>query len=154
MGQTQEVAAEHDASPQSSPEWAQDLDKVVEALRPQSAHERRERSRAAVSAEFRLTPLDDDGNRRDDQAISVFGRNISTGGIAFRHQRKLAQRRAILMLEHPRVGRLEVEVEILWTRLMEPGWHESGGALLRTAEGHAIKTDPQPPAPKPPKAGE
>ena len=101
--------------------------------------ERRGRDRFPIPYTFRLTPIDDEGNVLVDDTTTVVGKDLSLTGIGFSHDYELLSDRAIISLDHSKVGRFVVEVEIVWTRSTPIGLFESGCRLLRTVDGHTVR---------------
>jgi hypothetical protein len=102
--------------------------------------ERRSRDRFPIPYTFRLTPIDEDGNLLVDDTTTVVGKDLSLTGIGFSHDHHLGCTRAIISLNHPKVGRFAVEAEIVWTRPTPIGLFESGCRLLRTLDGHTVRS--------------
>ena len=102
--------------------------------------ERRNRDRFPIPYTFRLTPLDDSGRLLVDDTTTVVGKDLSLTGIGFSHDHSLRHRRAIITLDHPKVGRFAVEAEVVWTRPTPLGLFESGCRLVRTVDGHIVRT--------------
>jgi hypothetical protein len=99
---------------------------------------RRIRDRVPIPYTFRLIPLDRDGSLLPDEATTIVGRDLSLTGIGFSHDHAIPYKRAIISLDHPKVGRFAVEAEIVWTRPTPIGLFESGCRLLRTVSGHMV----------------
>ena len=106
--------------------------------KPQS-DDRRTRDRFPIPYTFRLTPIDDNGKLLSDFTTTVVGKDLSLTGIGFSHDHELTFRRALISLNHPKVGRFAVEAEIVWTRPTLIGLFESGCRLLRTVDGHTMQ---------------
>jgi hypothetical protein len=111
---------------------------AVAATEPTS-DERRTRDRFPIPYTFRLTPIDHAGNLLMDETSTVVGRDLSLSGIGFSHDTELKYQRAVISLNHPKVGKFAVEAEIVWTRPTLIGLFESGCRLLRTLDGHAMR---------------
>lgn len=101
--------------------------------------ERRSRDRFPIPYTFRLTPIDNDGRLLIDETTTIVGKDLSLTGIGFSHDYELPFVRAIISLDHPKVGRFAVEAEIVWTRPTPIGLFESGCRLLRTVDGHTVR---------------
>src|SRR3954470_9868759 len=99
---------------------------------------RRIRDRVPIPYTFRLIPLDRDGSLLPDEATTIVGRDLSLTGIGFSHDHAIPYKRAIISLDHPKVGRFAVEAEIVWTRPTPIGLFESGCRLVRTVSGHMV----------------
>jgi hypothetical protein len=99
---------------------------------------RRIRDRVPIPYTFRLIPIDREGNLLPDEATTIVGRDLSLTGIGFSHDHAIPYKRAIISLDHPKVGRFAVEAEIVWTRPTPIGLFESGCRLLRTVSGHMV----------------
>jgi hypothetical protein len=104
-----------------------------------STPERRNRYRFPIPYTFRLTPIDREGNVLPDEATTVVGKDLSMTGIGFSHDHELWFERAIISLNHPKVGNFAVEAEIVWTRSTPIGLYESGCRLVRTVDGHTVR---------------
>jgi hypothetical protein len=113
---------------------------IVEAGTTAESDERRNRDRFPIPYTFRLTPLDQDGNLLADETTTVVGKDLSLSGIGFSHDHPLEYRRAIISLIHPMIGRFAVEAEVVWTRPTPVGLYESGCRLLRTVDGHILRS--------------
>jgi len=112
---------------------------IDEARTEPTTDERRERDRFPIPYTFRLTPIDYQGNLLTEETSTVVGRDLSLSGIGFSHDTELKYTRAVISLNHPKIGRFAVEAEIVWTRPTLIGLYESGCRLLRTLEGHAMR---------------
>jgi len=112
---------------------------IDEARTEPTSDERRCRDRFPIPYTFRLTPIDHNGNLLVDETSTVVGRDLSLSGIGFSHDTELKYPRAVISLNHPKIGRFAVEAEIVWTRPTLIGLFESGCRLLRTLEGHAMR---------------
>ena len=104
-----------------------------------SSDERRNRDRFPIPYTFRLIPIDNEGNVLMDETTTIVGKDLSLTGIGFSHDHELPFRRAIISLNHPKVGRFAVEAEIVWTRPTLIGLFESGCRLVRTVDGHTVR---------------
>ena len=113
---------------------------IDEAHSTPTVDERRVRDRFPIPYTFRLIPLDPDGKLLTDETTVVVGKDISLSGVAFSHDHELRCRRAIISLDHPMVGRFAVEAEIVWTRPTPIGLYESGCRLVRTIDGHTVRS--------------
>jgi hypothetical protein len=111
---------------------------IDEARSRPTHHERRSRDRFPIPYTFRLTPIDRDGNVLTDEITTVVGKDLSMTGIGFSHDHELSFDRAIISLNHPKVGSFAVEAEIVWTRPTPIGLYESGCRLVRTVDGHGV----------------
>jgi hypothetical protein len=100
-------------------------------MHPPVMSERRQRDRAALPLVLRLTPLDELGQPIEAETMLVTGKDITTRGVGFFHERPVAFRRAHLSFDHPTAGRFHAEVDLRWCRFTQSGWYESGGRLLR-----------------------
>lgn len=104
-----------------------------------SHDERRARDRFPIPYTFRLIPIDNDGNLLVDDVTTIVGKDLSLTGIGFSHDHELMYARAIISLDHPKVGRFAVEAEIVWTRQTPIGLFETGCRLVRTVDGHTVR---------------
>lgn len=101
--------------------------------------ERRTRDRFPIPYTFRLIPIDNNGTLLVDDATTIVGKDLSLTGIGFSHDVELKYGRAIISLDHPKVGRFAVEAEIVWTRQTPIGLFETGCRLVRTVDGHTVR---------------
>jgi hypothetical protein len=113
---------------------------IDEAKTKPTKDDRRQRDRFPIPYTFRLTPLNADGEQMTDDITTVVGKDISLSGVAFSHDHALPTRRAIISLEHPMMGKFAVEAEIIWTRPTPLGLLESGCRLIRTIDGHTVRS--------------
>jgi PilZ domain len=113
---------------------------IDEAGTDAEADERRNRDRFPIPYTFRLTPVDHDGDLLTDETTTIVGKDLSLSGISFSHDHPLSYRRAIISLIHPMIGRFAVEAEVVWTRPTPVGLYESGCRLLRTVDGHILRS--------------
>jgi hypothetical protein len=112
---------------------------IDEARTSPTYDERRARDRFPIPYTFRLTPIDANGNILFEETTTVVGKDLSMIGIGFSHDHELTFDRAIISLNHPKVGNFAVEAEIVWTRATPIGLFESGCRLLRTIDGHTVR---------------
>jgi hypothetical protein len=112
---------------------------IDEAGTAATEDERRTRDRFPIPYTFRLTPIDDEGNLLGNETTTIVGKDLSLTGIGFSHDSELLYTRAIISLDHPKVGRFAVEAEIVWTRPTPIGLFESGCRLVRTVDGHIVR---------------
>lgn len=115
-----------------------ELTKLFNGGESVGADERRNRERFYISCSMHLTPLDRNGQLLQHETIVIVGRDMSSTGISFSHECPISHRRAVVTLNNPKVGRLSVEVEILWTRPTPLGLYESGCRLVKKATGHML----------------
>jgi hypothetical protein len=113
---------------------------IDEARSNATSEERRNRDRFPIPFTFKLTPLDQDGKLLIDETTTVVGKDLSLTGIGFSHDHALPYRRAIVTLDHPRIGKFAVEAEFVWTRPTPIGLFESGCRLIRTVDGHTVRS--------------
>jgi hypothetical protein len=102
--------------------------------------ERRLRQRVPIPYTFRLIPIDHEGNLLADEITTIVGKDLSLTGIGFSHDHAIPYKRAVISLDHPKVGRFAVEAEIVWTRPTPLGLYESGCRLVRTVDGHTVRS--------------
>jgi hypothetical protein len=102
--------------------------------------ERRARDRFPIPYTFRLTPLDEEGAPIFDETTTVVGKDLSLIGIGFSHDHVLPGKRVLITLNHPKVGIFAVEAEVVWTRPTPIGLYESGCRLIRTVDGHTVRS--------------
>jgi len=106
--------------------------KLRQALERHVKFERRSYGRIPLPLLLRVTPLDQTGQRLDELATTVVGKDISPQGISFFHEQPLPHRRAIVAFEHPDVGTFTMEIDLGWCQFTGTGWYVSGGRLLRS----------------------
>jgi hypothetical protein len=104
---------------------------LKEALEGPVTFERRRFGRIALPILLRVTPLDQTGQRLEDLAMTVVGKDISPRGISFFHEHPLPYRRAMVAFDHPDVGHFAMEVDITWCQFTAVSWYVSGGRLIR-----------------------
>jgi hypothetical protein len=122
--------------------WSRQVQGLSGAALPIESQQRRGKDRFSIPYSFQLVPLDADGTMLIEQATTVVGKDLSLSGMGFSHSRPLPHRRAIISLDHPKVGRFAVEAEIVWTRTTPIGVYESGCRLIRTVDGHILNPNP------------
>ena len=86
----------------------------------------------ALAVRARITPLDAQG--RPGNARDVRLRELSEWGVAFEHPAPLADRRALVSVESPRLGSISAEVELSWCRYNEGGRYTSGGRFVQMTD--------------------
>lgn len=86
---------------------------------------------AVQTVRARITPLDDRG--RPGISQSVYLKNFDKHGITFHHHRELLDRRALVSIESPRIGRFTAEVDLSWCRFSSRGDYTSGGRFVQLA---------------------
>jgi hypothetical protein len=106
--------------------------RLRKALERPVTFERRNYGRIPLPLLLRVIPLDQTGQRMEDLATTVVGKDISPRGISFFHEQPLPHRRAIITFEHPDVGRFTMEIDLGWCQFTGVGWYVSGGRLIRT----------------------
>jgi hypothetical protein len=131
------MAAIADAKAQLLSQQVQGL--IDEARTKPTVDERRARDRHPIPYTFRLVPIDDEGKLLADETTTIVGKDLSLTGIGFSHDHELRFKRAVITLDHPKMGRFAVEAEIVWTRATPIGLFESGCRLLRTIDGHIVR---------------
>lgn len=103
--------------------------------------DRRKRPRLAIPYIFKLTPIDDDNNLREDLSTSVVGRDLSLNGISFSFNEEPNFKRARISLDHPAVGRFAVVAKLVWSKKTLVGLFETGCQLLGVVDGHTVRGD-------------
>ena len=127
-----------DTAPRDS--LSQQVQVLIDDARSTATYdERRTRDRFPIPYTFRLTPIDTNGNLLVDDETTIVGKDLSLTGIGFSHDHEFRFRRAIISLNHPKIGQFAVEAEIVWTRPTPIGLFESGCRLIRTIEGHTMR---------------
>jgi len=86
-------------------------------------------SRSTSSLRARITPLGEHGQLAASHPIEV--KNVDQQGITFTHRLPLDSRRAMLVVESPRMGRLAAEVDLTWCQFNKAGRYTSGGRFVR-----------------------
>src|SRR5262245_25585405 len=77
---------------------------IDEAGSEPTVDERRTRDRFPIPYTFRLTPIDHAGNLLIEETSTVVGRDLSLSGIGFSHDAELKYPRAVISLNHPKIG--------------------------------------------------
>jgi hypothetical protein len=111
---------------------AEQVETLLARLNPDVVVDRRRDERVAIPVLFQLIPLDSD--RQPLEAKYVVGKNISRRGLCFFHDGPITFRRALVLLDHPGLGTFRAEIDVNWCRFARPGWYESGGRLIRSAD--------------------
>ena len=99
---------------------------------------RRRHERFVLHLTLQLTPINHAGRVLHDEAVDIVGKDMSVAGIGFSHKNPLLQRGVVISFEHPTVGRLAVEAEVVWTKPTPLGIYESGCRFIRTLAGHKL----------------
>ena len=118
--------------PLRAAELIEEFRKLRQALQRPVRFERRGYGRIPLPLLLRVTPLDQTGQRLDELALTVVGKDISPNGISFFHEQPLPHRRAIVVFEHPDVGTFMMEIDLGWCQFTGAGWYVSGGRLMRS----------------------
>jgi hypothetical protein len=121
-----------DEAPMRTSELIEGFRKLRYALQQPVSFERRGYGRIPLPLLLRVTPLDQTGQRIEDLAMTVVGKDISPNGLAFFHEQPLPHRRAIVVFEHPEVGTFMMEIDLGWCQFTGSGWYVSGGRLVRS----------------------
>ncbi len=77
-----------------------------------------------------LRPLNEQGQLETPHSIEV--KEFDERGITFHHRSPLNARRAMLLVESPRLGRIAVEVDLTWCQFNRTGRYTSGGRFVRS----------------------
>jgi hypothetical protein len=111
----------------SPDELLRQLESLVEDAQPDGAtFERRNYERVSVSFSFTLMLIDETGSILNEDVITAVAQDVSISGLGFTHKYPLSSRWAILTLKHSKRGHYNVVAEIVWTRQVTVGLHESG----------------------------
>jgi hypothetical protein len=121
-----------DEAPLRTAELVEEFRKLRRALQRPVKFERRDYGRIPLPLLLRVTPLDQTGQRLDELAITVVGKDISPSGISFFHEQPLPHRRAIVVFEHPDIGTFTMKIDLGWCQFTGAGWYVSGGRLIRS----------------------
>ena len=98
----------------------------------------RRHERFPIWWELQLIPLDKNGNLVHFEAIFVVGKDVSVTGVGFSHNILLPKCRVAIALTDPKISRLAIEAEIIWTRRTPIGLYESGCRFIRKLAGHKM----------------
>ena len=121
-----------DDAPLPTAELIEEFRKLRQALERPVKFERRGYGRIPLPLLVRVMPLDQTGQRLDELAMTVVGKDISPSGISFFHERPLPHRRAIVTFEHPDIGTFTMKIDLGWCQFTGAGWYVSGGRLIRS----------------------
>ncbi len=80
----------------------------------------------------RVTPLDG-GVAGEPREVRLA--DVSERGLTIEHAGPLAERRAVVSFESPRLGRIAAEVDLSWCRFQSTGRYTSGGRFVQVWEG-------------------
>ncbi len=83
----------------------------------------------------RITTLDAGGTPGPTHAIRI--KRFDRHGIAFSHRRPLHDRRILVSIESPAIGRFVVEVDLSWCHFCRQGDYTSGGRFVQLASRSA-----------------
>lgn len=86
------------------------------------------RSDEHLALTARITPL---GASGPGESRDVRLADLSQRGLAIEHPCPLAQRRAMLSLESPALGKVTAEIDLSWCRYRAGGRYTSGGRLVQ-----------------------
>lgn len=103
---------------------------LLHRMQPTIHRERRGGTRASIPYLFELSPQPDEVPDLLHHTMVVVGKDISERGIGFFHQKPIPYRRAVLSIDLPDEGVVQLEVDLLWCRFTSLGWYESGGRLM------------------------
>ena len=92
---------------------------------------RRSRERFPISCKILLTPFDPGGRLLRDEAVTVFGKDLSQSGICFSYDAPLECDRFLLSFHASEYGEFVVEAEVSWSRMTAIGLYESGCRMVR-----------------------
>ena len=98
---------------------------------PSEGTNRRHRERFPISCKILLTPFDQAGRLLRDEAVTVFGRDLSQSGICFSHDVPLDCPRFLLTFHASEYGEFVVEAEVAWSRMTAIGLYETGCRMVR-----------------------
>ena len=80
------------------------------------------------SMKAHLLPLDEHGQAGQQCQIEV--KEFDERSVTFQHPRPLHDRRALVVLEGPNLGRIAAEVDLTWCRFSGRGQYTSGGRFV------------------------
>jgi hypothetical protein len=118
---------------------AEQVETLLAKLNPAVVVDRRRDERVPIPVLFQLIPLDTDRHPLEAEARYVVGKNISRRGLCFFHDGPITFRRALVLLDHPGLGSFRAEIDVSWCRFARPGWYESGGRLIRSADDEGMR---------------
>ncbi|WP_425395939.1 hypothetical protein [Aeoliella sp.] len=109
--------------------------KLLQRMQPTIHHDQRADARTPIPYLFELAPQPDEVPDLQYHTMVVVGRDISDRGIGFFHQKPIPYRRAVLSIDLPVEGLVQLEIDLLWCRFTSLGWYESGGRILGVSSG-------------------
>ena len=93
--------------------------------------ERRRDQRFAFPQLVRLTPVDQQTLCPQGESLVVVGKHLSENGLGFYHEKPIADRTMLAVMEHSSEGPLQFLLDLSWCRFTRQGWYESGGRFLQ-----------------------
>lgn len=112
------------------------FDELIAGLEVAIGGDRRQAHRYLLEGPLTLTPLGELSARGMPQGrgapITVAGRDIARSGIGFTYAGLLKCRAALIHWQHPRLGPVEIEVEIAWRRYASRGIYDYGCRIKRS----------------------
>lgn len=103
---------------------------LLRRLHPVVEPDRRVQQRTPIPFLFQLSPSPDEPPELLAHSIVVVGKDITSRGISFYHEKPIPYRRGTLSIDLPDECLVELEVDLLWCRFTSLGWYESGGRLM------------------------
>jgi hypothetical protein len=87
--------------------------------------------RFPIDLAMRLVPKCDRGKMLLFSPIEITGKDISSTGIGFTHDKAIADKLVVIVFISPGFNRFAVEAEIIWTKSKSHDEFESGCRLIR-----------------------
>ena len=94
--------------------------------------DRRRHERLPLGCRVLLTRIDQESRPiQDREKVACLGKDVSQSGICFSHSHPLKDHRFLLSFHDATVGHGVVEAEVVWTRSVGAGYHETGCCFVR-----------------------
>ncbi len=112
--------------------WTEVLRLVTEAYPREDTEDRRRDSRYPFPFLVYLTPVGEDGVTVTGEPVVGAGKDLSEGGLGFYHAQPLPYPRLIVSVQRSDGHWLGLLFELIRSRALRQGWHESSGRFLRS----------------------
>jgi hypothetical protein len=112
--------------------WKDILKLLTEAYPREGLLERRRDARYPFPFPVYLTPVGEDGLTPSGESVVAAGKDLSESGLGFYHAVPLPYRRFIVSVEKKDRHWLRFLLDLIRSRSIRPGWHESSGRFVES----------------------